>query len=207
MDIKQLLKLGMVSLIAFQLSACIPTKEERLAQNKSIARASDDPALSHALLAFAKNHKKYKAELHKQLVTIGIYNNLYENQISSAINSYQQKDSTKDAVAKTYIVTAKKRGHRVAMYNAAINKMILSIFNQGRPLRGEVYQYALDNALIEYDKNSRMVSVLVRLNSFMIPIGNVLHEQNSRFYLSGLARMIESKISRKTLQDNFIADL
>jgi len=206
MDVKNVIKICITALLIAILSACVPTKEEKFARNQSRANASEDPVMVNAILGISKN-SKYKANIGARHISLKIYNNLYENQISGAVNSYRKNDSSNDQVAKTYIATAKKRGNRVAMYNSKVNKAILSLYNQGTRLKGDVWYYDLDNALVEYDKKNRIVSALVRINEFMIPIGNVLHEQRSNFYLSSDARYIESKISKKALEDNFIANL
>jgi len=132
--------------------------------------------------------------------------------IGSARESYSSKyDSSRDKIAREYIKVAKARGNTVKLYKNFINnqiapKIVHPFLENGNS--SVIPKYDLDPALIEFDKNGRIISILVRRHYFT-PIGHgfVAQQRDSIIVLGNTARKMEMSISNNTLNNGYIATL
>jgi len=132
--------------------------------------------------------------------------------MGSARGSYSSKyDASRDKIAQEYIKVAKARGNTVKLYKTFINnqiarKIVHPFLENGNS--AVIPKYDLDPALIEFDKNGRIVSMLVRRHYFT-PIGHgfVAQQRDSIIILGNTARKMEMSISNNTLNNGYIATL
>jgi hypothetical protein len=129
---------------------------------------------------------------------------------SRATSSYLSNyDSSRDKIASIYIKTAKARGHIVKMYKNFVNAKIAKLVRPGVYSDISIKKFDLDPCFIEFDKNGRVVSALVRRHYF-VSINNrglYSHDRDSIILFGKYARLIERLISNDDLANGYITTL
>lgn len=211
---KKLQLLTMSILILGALSGCLQAPTP----TKLIEQSSDKQMMS----AFAKEGVLSKNEwLEKFFIDA---DNIYiKNFISgtkghgdvgvkNAIDEYANLfDSSKDEIATLYIATAKSRGNTVKMYktfvNADIGKMTPHLYEIRQ---SPIWRFNLDPAFIEFDKNGRIVSTLIRKHGFKpnsLVEDGYLQYRSSQIVLGKEARYIEERLGNDVLANGYILTL
>lgn len=129
--------------------------------------------------------------------------------VNESIRKYRAyTDSSKDELSKRYIKVAKSRGNTVKMYNARVNEFLGKI----TPLTAKLLydgprKYDEDNAFIEFDKNGRIVSMMIRKHIYP-RIGNFVSNYRVTHILFGKwASIAETRLSNSFLSDGYIATM
>ena len=186
--------------ILLSVTGCvgIPTREETLSNDSK--KFSDQELLSSIYPKFIK-HDGYEIRyIGSNLIEIK-----KEISVSRAFSSdksiveYQSVDYSTDQLAKNYVQAAQKRGNVVRLYKSVVNSKIASIFEL--PRDSFTPKTGLDQALIEFSSNGRMVSILYRVvfvwNNEMARYSN----QYSRFVVGSDVRKVENQMSASFLKD------
>lgn len=123
-----------------------------------------------------------------------------------AINRYQSRyRSERDEIARLYTRTAKSRGNIVKLYHSSINERIVRIIMNNSSSTAA----NLDSALIEFDKNGNIVSVLIRRHKFS-PLHKpslVMHDRASIVLLGKMAKDVQYSLRQETLRNGYITKL
>ncbi len=183
------------------------TPEQLVAQSsdKAMMRAFSKPGI----LGKSEYLQSYSpSDLIRMRTSIG--NSHYG--MGNARGSYASKyDSSRDKIAQEYIKVAKSRGNTVKLYKNSINnqiapKIVHPFLENGNS--AVMPRYDLDPALIEFDKNGRIVSILVRRHYFT-SIGNgfVAQDRDTIVILGNTARKMEMSIGNNALDNGYIATL
>lgn len=196
--------IGLVAvMIAF--SGCVQpqTPEMKIAQ-------SQYKAMTKAFLAkLPKYEELYRTKSDQIVLKYYVDQSMGSNTpgVRAGINRYVAHfDSSTDHVAKRYIKVAKKRGHKVKMYNANVNRVIARMTPKPFYYRG-VWRSNLDNAFIEFNKQGRIVSVLVRKHLYNT-MGFITSDYRSSQILFGRwARILESRLNNSLLNNGYIATM
>ncbi len=153
----------------------IPSPEETLkmmmpTKSKSeVINSSNDKAMTEAFLNGFKTGRDTSIEYHTS--DIAIDKLLYQTdsfiKLSKAENFYKSKSSSflNDDVATLYKKVVTSRGNHYKVYKGAMNLKILQSIYGSLKRRDDtkLYGYGLDYAIIEFDKNNKMVSALARV--------------------------------------------
>lgn len=188
------------SSILLSVAGCvgIPTREEAL--NNGSKRFTDQVLLSAIYPKFMKHNGFEIQNIDSNIIEIK-----KEITVSRALNSdksiveYQTVDYSNDELAKSYVQAAQKRGNVVRLYKSAVNIKIASIFELPRDVFTP--QTGLDQALIEFNSNGRMVSVLYRVVFVWHHEMARYSNQYSRFVVGSEVRKVENQMSASFLKD------
>lgn len=193
--------LGFVgSSIILSVAGCVgmPTREEALSNGSK--KFSDQGLLSAIYPKFMK-HDGYEI----RSIGLNVIEVKKEITVSRTLNSeksiieYQMVDYSNDELAKSYVQAAQKRGNVVRLYKPAVNIKIASMFDLPRDVFTP--QTGLDQALIEFSSNGRMVSVLYRVVFVWLNEMARYSNQYSRFVVGSEVRKIENQMSASFLKD------
>jgi len=144
---------------------------------------------------------------------------VFENEDSSKYYSINQptqqyinsSDSANDEIAKNFIKIAKSRGGTVKLYKTSVNNAISSLIPVSSSMyAGKIYNFNLDPALIEFDKNGRVKSMLVRKHGFAEISGFgtfYKHHIYSYIVFGNMAKKIEMGINNNILDNGYISIL
>lgn len=131
-------------------------------------------------------------------------NNMVE--MRSRMNSYTY-DSENDALAKEYIKMAKDRGNNIKLFKPAFTGRVNSIFKQYiMPLKQSEEWYSVDVTLVEFDSNSRPVSILVRAHQAQTSIGVASYMYPAIYFGATNMRHFENNISNALLSEYLIRE-
>ena len=123
-----------------------------------------------------------------------------------AINRYKSRyRSGRDELARLYTRTAKSRGNIVKLYHSSVNERIVGIIMN----TSSSTVANLDPALIEFDKNGNIVSVLIRRHKFS-PLHKpslVMHDRGSIVLLGKMAKDVQYSLRQETLKNGYITKL
>jgi len=155
--------------------------------------------------------KKYKINYMSNRVVIKQYISgelgSISNSAGEAISNYRLSyDASTDKIAQTYSAIAKKRGHIVKIYKQNMNLKIAKIVPMTLEINSEPSYMNLDNALVEYDKNNRIKSALIRVHTISNYVGWIQYRYSMIVY-GNLARIIESKIGKDTFNNLYITTM
>jgi hypothetical protein len=132
--------------------------------------------------------------------------------MATALSRYSSKyNSSTDKKARAYVKVAKARGNTVKLYKNFINNKIASKIVHPFMERGSKHKtpiYNLDPALIEFDKNGRIISILVRRH-YITPFthGVVSQDRDTIVILGNTASKMEMSIDNNTLNNGYITTL
>ena|GEM_PF-2764692 len=118
-------------------------------------------------------------------------------------------DSDGDPLAKKYVETAKARGNTVRSYKPAVNQLIAKKFYSpatSTPMPNTRTWAGRDRALIEFDKEGRIVSFMSRIVQASRNIGSVVQQYTSIYLGPQNARGLENLLDNRTLADNFLRE-
>ena len=197
--------LGSALLISF--TACEmpkpPTPQE-------IVSRSADGHITKAIMDNIKD-KKYTVDYNSNRIIIKQYISGELGSMSGsareAISRYNSSyDSSNDKIAQTYIEMAKNRGSTIKMYKQGMNLKIASIMPMNWDINNEPSYGNLDNALVEYDKNNRIKSTLIRVHTVSKYIGWIQYRFSMIMY-GNLANKLESKIGNNTFDNMYITTM
>ena len=174
-----------------------------------IASSADKKMMS----AFVKNKSKLKGEyLSGNSYNINLRNNIetVPFSLNRHIGSYASKyDASRDTIARLYIKTAKSRGNKVKLYKTSVNSAMARLAPQGSYASISLKRYDLDPALIEFDKNGRIKSALVRRHYFPYLHNKSAraHDRDSIILIGETIRQIEMVVGNATLANGYITTL
>jgi len=155
--------------------------------------------------------KKYKINYMPDMVVIKQYISgelgSMSNSAREAVSNYSLSyDASTDKIAQTYSALAKKRGHTVKIYKQNMNLKIAKIMPMTLEINNEPSYMNLDKALVEYEKNNRIKSALIRVHTISNYVGWIQYRYTIIIYGS-LARIIESKIGNDTFSNLYITTM
>lgn len=127
--------------------------------------------------------------------------------VGEAERRYQAIASDKDPVLDVYLGVAGKRGSIVKAYKGILNQRlfamqgVIDFWPEYRKMSKE------DNAYLEFDKNGKLKSALIRRAAFSSgSLGVGVHSEN--FVLTGgVIRSIENRISNREFEDAFLREV
>jgi len=202
---KTITKVLLTGLAALALTACgKPRTPEQM-----IASSADKQMMS----TFIKNDSKLKKEyLSKNRYNINLRNNIETVPFSLGrhIGSYSSKyDASRDTIARLYIKTAKARGNKVKLYKTSVNNAIARLAPQGSYADISLKRYDLDPALLEFDKQGRIKSALVRRHYFPYLHNKSAraHDRDSIVLIGETIKQIEMRIGNNILANGYITTL
>lgn len=114
-----------------------------------------------------------------------------------------------DVLARSYIEAAKSRGHHVRMYRPDVNAAINRITDggpaaiSGVPRGGRAF-IDLDNAMIEFDRQGRVVSALSRVSVTQILVGVTVQRYTTIHMGHGIAKAIENSLGNRQLENAYL---
>lgn len=197
-----------VFVLTLMLGGCLAITPEQIQKaNREAAAQNSDRYLAEAFLEPSFKPDKHTVNIYEASILIRRYNITVGGSPSECVTKYLKGDSSRDRIAVHYVTAAKKRGNTVKLYSAKLNEKVRRLFRTptlGFRGRG---RFDLDPALIEFDGNGRIVSVLVRFNAFETPLASTLQTQHSTIYLGEHARHIEMQVNKRILEDNFMQAL
>lgn len=118
----------------------------------------------------------------------------------------KQYDSNNDLVVQTYIKNAKNNANTIKVYKSLLAKDLVRIMPLPRITSKNSYKYDLDNIFIEFDKNNRIVSALMKVHVIFHGSQGKTHSLYSMIYFGSLARKIENNISNKALENAYLRE-
>ncbi len=122
------------------------------------------------------------------------------------ISSYSY-DPTSDEISKRYISFAESRGDVVKLYKPALGNEINQIFMQNfslDPAKNTMQWIGLDNALIEYSPNGKIISFLTRSHQAIVNFGANSYQYINIYFGPGNSQVLENRIGNDAFQNNFI---
>ena len=206
--ITTMFRVSLALVLIINLTGCltVPT----LADRKASIATAQDPEMSSAIFSAAETDPTFRpisSNFTGEWINVRQYIKTTSSSLSGALSEYGEKDSSKDAFADAYIKTAKGRGNTVRLYNYSINQKVRSLYKIDRPLPNGTNVTNIDNALAEYDKNNRLVTIMVRSHMFSPPLGLFSNQNYTTVYTGQKAARIESTISSKDFSENLITEL
>lgn len=130
-----------------------------------------------------------------------------DQSIDVAISAYNSRyDASNDEISAVFIESAKQRGSIVKMYKKSVNLALVKVI----PMPWDITNYPsrgdIDVAFVEYDKNNRIASVLVRAHAFPKSLG-VLDYRYSIIAFGNIARQIESTVKNNVFTEGYITTI
>lgn len=134
---------------------------------------------------------------------------------SAVVGDYARRDSSNDEVAQRYREIAQARGNGVHLHKATLNSAIVNLINPLVP-GGDVWirkakRDDLDAALLEFTKDGRITSALVRIVTIAEKRGNLLDPfpkayafEDVHIVTGPYARRIEHRIGNRQLEDTYL---
>lgn len=177
---------------------------------EQIIQASSYPEMTKSVMD-SLNNKKYKVdyENHRILILQDISGEKghIDRSIGVASSEYLSLyDSSNDDISNAYIKTAKQKGNIVKMYKKTTNLAIIKLL----PMPWNVTNYPskadLDVAFLEYDKNNRLVSALVRVHDYPTSIG-IMNDRYSIIVYGPFARQLEATLNNAIFSEGFITTI
>lgn len=193
--------------LAFFITGCAVAQPKTPEQ---IIQASSYPEMTKSVMDMLKN-KKYNIEYENDrilvLQNISREKGHIDRSISVAANEYLSLyDSSNDDISNAYINTAKQKGNVVKMYKTTTNLAIVKLL----PMPWNVTNYPskadLDVAFLEYDKNNRLVSALVRVHDYPTSIG-IMNDRYSIIVYGPFARQLEATLNNAIFSEGFITTI
>lgn len=203
---------GLVKSVCFSLVALFVTGCA-LPQPKTpeqIVQASSYPGVTKNAMEKLKD-KKYSIDYIENRIVIQQYisgeKGSTDQSIDTAINAYNSKyDASDDEISAVFIESAKQRGNMVKMYKKSVNLALVKV----TPMPWDITNYPskgdIDVAFVEYDKNNRISSVLLRAHAFPKTLG-VLDYRYSIIAFGNIAREIESTVNNNVFTEGYITTI
>lgn len=123
-------------------------------------------------------------------------------------------DGASDTPAQIYVSTAKKRGNSIRLYKPAMAAHInrtLGVPFQHFPATAKtlasVEWYDLDNPLVEYDRNGRIVSVMVRAHQMFAGVGADVIMYTSIHFGPNVGRRLENGLRNSLFAEYYIRNI
>lgn len=200
--------------IASLFSGCVmPDPEQLLAQ-------STDRQMAQAFLGSTKVSKYERINSFASTPDMVVMENYISDEkghididIADAVNEYSSSfDSSTDLIAQRYIKVAKSRGSMVKMYKTSVNTAISRVIPNSNKMNNSPYRrYDLDPAFIEFDKDGKIKSILIRKHVFssVRMFGGIrwLHHRDSQIIYGNKIRTIEINIGNDVLENGYIRTL
>ena len=125
-------------------------------------------------------------------------------EMSSAMSRYVY-DSEGDQLSKAYIEVASKRGNRVKVFRPSLTKIINSIFKQPFDhMQQSAEWYDRDVSLVEYDKQNRPISILVRAHQAQTTVGVNSYMYATIFFGQNNMRFFENNVANNVIENSFL---
>ncbi len=204
---RDLAKVVCFSLVTLFVTGCALPQPKTPEQ---IVQASSYPEVTKNVMENLKD-KKYSIDYMENRVVIQQYisgeKGSTDQSIDAAISAYTAKyDASNDQISTVFIDTAKQKGNIVKMYKKSVNLALVRV----TPMPWDITNYPskgdIDVAFIEYDKNNRIVSVLIRAHAFPKTLG-VLDYRYSIIAFGNLARGIESTVNNNVFTEGYITTI
>lgn len=113
-----------------------------------------------------------------------------------------------DAIARKYIETAKARGHAVRLYKPRMGLIINRNFKAPYKAAKNTFEWDdLDNALIEFDAQGKIISFMSRRVQAMVLLGVQTTQYATIYTGPGNARILENVTKNSDFQEYFVRDL
>lgn len=200
--------------VASLFSGCVmPDPQQLLAQ-------STDKQMAQAFLGSDRVSKYEEIDSYSSTPDIIVLENYISEEkghidvnIADAVNEYSSSfDSSTDPVAQRYMKVAKSRGSIVKMYKTSVNAAIAKVVPNSNYMNNSPYRrYDLDPAFIEYDKDGKIKSFLIRKHVFrsVRMFGGIrwMHYRYSQIVYGNRTRVIEINIGNDVLENGYIRTL
>ena len=180
-----LLSLIMIISIGFLFSGCLKPKTP-----EQIIQGSSDKLLTKNIMKFLKD-KKYSISYYPNFIKIDQYISGEKGHTDPdefvAMQEYLKNyDSSNDEISKIFLETAKQRNNTVRTYKNFLNSKIAKRYFSSYDIKYKKLYSDLDIAFIEYDKNNRIKTILVRGHAFEDGLGTT-HDRYSMFIFGNQA--------------------
>ena len=204
---KNLLNAALASVLAIGLTGCLEIKK---LTPQEIVAGSKDKQIAQAVIDNLKD-KKYSINYNINRIIISQNISTETGSMShspdEAVSTYLSKyDSSTDQIANTYITMAKERGNTVKLYKNSVNLAIAEIMPMPWEVKNRISKANIDNTLVEYDKNNRSVSALIRVHTMSKSLGYI-HDRFSMIVFDNLARTMETTIQNSVFDNGYITTL
>lgn len=113
-----------------------------------------------------------------------------------------------DEIGKRYIAFASSRGNVVKIYKPTLGNLINSMLAQHFYLRHDDRNTAewigVDNALVEYSTDGKMVSVMTKSHQANITMGVNSYQYTNIYFGNQITQLLENKIGNNEFDNNFL---
>lgn len=204
---KNFLNIALIGVLAIWFAGCLEIKQPT---PQEIVAGSMDKQITQTVIDNLKD-KKYKIQYNTNRIVIEQY---ISGELGSttgspneAVSVYLSKyDSSSDQISDTYIKMAKERGNTVKLYKNSVNLAIAGIMPMPFEVKNRISRTDIDNAFVEYDKNNRAVSALIRVHTMAKSLGYT-HYRHSILVFDNLARTMEAKIQNNVFDNGYITTI
>ena len=195
-----------LSIVLFLAGCALPQPKTP----EQIVQASLYPEATKNVMEKLKD-KKYSVDYIENRIVIQQYisgeKGGTDQSIDVAISAYNLRyDASNDEISAVFIESAKQRGNIVKMYKKSVNLALVKVM----PMPWDITNYPsrgdIDVAFVEYDKNNRIASVLVRAHAFPKSLG-VLDYRYSIIAFGDIARQIESTVKNNVFTEGYITTI
>lgn len=113
-----------------------------------------------------------------------------------------------DEVGKRYIAFASARGNVVKIYKPTLGNLINSMLAQHFYLqhddRNTAEWIGVDNALVEYSSDGKMISVMTKSHQANITMGVNSYQYTNIYFGNQITQLLENKIGNNEFENNFL---
>jgi len=200
-----ILKLILVIAIGVLFTGCLEPKTPAY-----ILQHSSDKLLTKNIMNSLKD-KKYSIKYLNDFIEIDQYiseekGHTDPNEFDAIREYLYNYDSSNDEISKVFLQTARERNNTVRTYKNKLNSKIAKRYFSSYDRQYKKLYSDLDIAFIEYDKNNRIKTVLVRGHAFEDTLGTS-HDRYSMLIFGREAKRIESTISNYDFANNLLSTI
>ena len=182
------------------------TDKDLLNQFYALSEDGKQQGLSKELLASGARFEVMKVSSSMLTLRQRFYREGNMMSIVQAMRGYNY-GALDDAVAKRYVAFAAERGNVVKLYKPAMGGLLNAALAQNFQLqhdRNTAEWFNLDNALVEFSPDKRVISVLTRAHQAVVNLGANSYQYVNIYFGPGNGRFIENKFSNADWDNQFI---
>lgn len=201
------IKIVLALLMAGLINGCMePPKPE-----EHIARASDK-YMMQAMVKYIDWGSRNPDIIAEKIYISGDKGHI-DGSIRAVIGEYNYKyDAMTEDMTRAYIKAAKKRGSIVKLYKKPVSLALANATPRSFSIdhSTETTYYNLDPALIEFNKDGEIVSVMLQKHKIYRqdkPVRGYLHYRYTEIITGKSAKRLEYSIGNNTLSNGFIREL
>lgn len=201
----KIIKFILVFILAMSLSGCLEPRTP-----EQIISLSPYPSLTKEIINNVTRQN-------------GFYNNYFSNYIEIShtlrgdasfgftvdeviFHHLKEYDLSSDLVFQAYVKNAKNNKNIIKTYKFLLAKDLAKIMPLPRITNKNSYKFDLDNVFIEFDKNNKIISALMKVHVIFHGSQGKTHYLYSMIYFGMLATKIENNISNRALENAYLRD-